>query len=343
MRLGLALPHYSSDPADGAATWERVAGIAKVAEDSGFASLWVSDHLFVDWSKYGASAEPRGSLECWTTLSALAAVTSTIRLGSLTLCNDFRNPALVAKMAASLDVLSGGRLEIGMGAGWYRPEYEAAGFDFASARRRIERLGEAIQIVARILEGEELRFTGDHYSVDGAIAHPRPVQDPRPPLWVGGKGDRLLQVAAHASDGWNLSWLGALEWYRERLGAAERACEKAGRDPGTLRRSVGAYMLCGRDDRDLARRWERLVERTPPGVLSGEAGGPIRLDDWRRTSFAGTIDEVVDGLGRLADLGVEEVIVSLGALPFQVADEDDVGLVGTKVASALRSSPAANT
>ncbi len=342
MRLGLALPHYSSGAQDGAATWERVARIAGVAEESGFASLWVSDHLFVDWGKYGASAEPQGLLECWTTLSALAAITSKVRLGSLTLCNDFRNPALVAKMAASLDVLSGGRVDIGMGAGWYRPEYQAAGLDFASARRRIARLGEAVQIIGRILEGEELSFSGDHYSMDGAIARPRPLQQPRPPLWVGGKGDRLLEVAARVADGWNLSWLGTVEWYRERLEAAERACEKAGRDPGTLRRSAGAYVLCGRDDRDLTRRWERLVERTPPGVLSGGASGPIRLEDWRRTSFAGTVDEVLDRLGSLADLGVEEVIVSLGALPFEVADEDDVSLVGTRIASALRSYQATN-
>ncbi|MBA3349529.1 MAG: LLM class flavin-dependent oxidoreductase [Actinobacteria bacterium] len=343
MRLGLALPHYCSDPADGAATWERVARVARAAEQFGFSSVWVSDHLFVDWGKYGADAEPQGSLECWTTLSALAAVTSTIRLGSLTLCNDFRNPALVAKMAASLDVLSGGRLDIGMGAGWYQREYEAAGLDFASARRRIERLGEAVQIVGRMLEGEELSFTGQHYSMDGAIARPLPVQHPRPPLWVGGKGDRLLEVVARVADGWNLSWLGTLEWYRERLGAAARACEKAGRDPRTLRRSVGAYMLCGRDDRDLTTRWERLVERTPSGVLSGEAGRPIRFEDWRRTSFAGTVEEVLDDLGRLADLGVEEVIVSLGALPFQIVDEDDVALVGTRIASALRSHQASIT
>ena len=337
MQLGLALPHYSSDSADGAATWERVARVAKMAEESGFASVWVSDHLFVDWGKYGAGDEPQGSLECWTTLSALAAATSTVRLGSLTLCNDFRNPALVAKMAASLDVLSGGRLEIGMGAGWYRREYESAGLDFASAGRRIQRLGEAVQIVGRMLEGDELSFTGDHYSIDGAIARPRPVQHPRPPLWVGGKGDKLLDVAARVADGWNLSWLGTLEWYQERWRAAERACTEAGRDPATLRRSAGAYVLCGRDDRDVARQWERRRESTPRGVLSDEEGRPIRFEDWRRTNLAaGTVDEVLDGLGRLADLGVEEVIVTLGALPFQVADEDEIGLVGTRIASALR-------
>lgn len=342
MRLGLALPHYCDGSEDGAVTWERVVRAARAAEDSGFSSVWVSDHLFVDWDKYGAGPEPQGSLECWTTLSALAGVCSRVRLGSLTLCNDFRNPALVAKMAASLDVLSGGRLDIGIGAGWYQREYEAAGLDFASARRRIDRLGEAVQIMARILEGEELSFEGDHYSMNGAIALPGPVQSPRPPLWVGGKGDRLLEVAARVADGWNLSWLGTIEWYRERLAVAERACEKVGRDPGTLRRSVGAYMLCGRDDRDLSRRWERVVERTPPGVLAGADGKAIPFEDWRRTTLAGTVDQVLEDLGRLAELGVEEVIVSLGALPFQVVDEDDVGLIGTKIGSALRSNPAAN-
>jgi alkanesulfonate monooxygenase SsuD/methylene tetrahydromethanopterin reductase-like flavin-dependent oxidoreductase (luciferase family) len=188
MRFGLALPHYDSSFEGEVASWESVRRVAATAEDSGWDSVWVSDHLFLDWSKYGGSSEPRGSLECWMTLSGLAAATSRVRLGSLTLCNDLRNPALVAKMAATLDVISGGRLDLGLGAGWYEPEYAAAGIEFSPAGTRIARLGEAVEIVGRLLEGEELTYPGRHYSIRGAICRPGPLQTPRPPVWVGGQG-----------------------------------------------------------------------------------------------------------------------------------------------------------
>lgn len=119
MRFGLALPHYDTSLAGKPASWEGVRGIAKRAEGAGFDSIWVSDHLFLDWGKYGGSSEPQASLECWTTMSALAAATEKVRIGSMALCNDLRNPGLLAKMVASLDLLSDGRLDVGIGAGWY--------------------------------------------------------------------------------------------------------------------------------------------------------------------------------------------------------------------------------
>jgi alkanesulfonate monooxygenase SsuD/methylene tetrahydromethanopterin reductase-like flavin-dependent oxidoreductase (luciferase family) len=150
----------------------------------------------------------------------------------------------------------------------------------------------------------------------------------------------LLATAARHADGWNYSWLGPIEAYEERSRAADRACEDAGRDPATLARSAGAYVLAGTSDADVKRRFERLVERTPAGVLTAASdGGAVSWDEFRKARVAGTVEEVVDRLGRLADLGVEEVIVSLGALPFQVADEEDVELVGTEIASALKPGP----
>src|ERR687895_1421892 len=196
MRLGLALPHYDTSLAGEPASWSGVRDATLIAEQAGFDSVWVSDHLFLDWSKYGGSSEPRGSLECWVTMSALAAITSSVRLGSLALCNDLRNPALVAKMAATLDLLSGGRLDLGMGAGWYEPEYRAAGIEFSRAGTRIRRLGEAVEIVTRLLSGDEVTFIGEHYTTSEAVCRPQPVQQPRPPVWVCGKGDLLLRTAA---------------------------------------------------------------------------------------------------------------------------------------------------
>ncbi|MDQ4143070.1 MAG: LLM class flavin-dependent oxidoreductase [Actinomycetota bacterium] len=337
MRLGLALPHYDTSLAGRPASWEGVARVARVAEQSGFSSIWMSDHLFLDWSKYGGPDTRQGSLECWATLSSLSAVTERVRLGTLTLCNDFRAPTLLAKMAASLDQFSGGRLELGMGAGWYEPEYEAAGIPFDKAGTRISRLGEAVQIVRRLLAGEELEFSGEHYEFDGAIVRPGPVQQPHPPVWIGGKGDFLLKTAARNADGWNFSWLGDFGAYAERSAATDRACETVGRDPSTLRRSVGAYVLAGEDDRDARRRLERLVERTPTGVLRGsDTGTGVSWERFSGSRVTGTPSEVIDRLGSLERFGVEEVIVSLGALPFQVADEEDVQFVGEEIASALR-------
>ena len=318
-------------------SWDGVRRVALLAESAGFDSLWVSDHLFLDWGKYGGPTDPQGSLECWTTLSALAASTERVRIGSLTLCNDLRNPALLAKMAASLDLLSGGRADIGLGAGWYQPEYEAAGITLDRPATRIRRLGEAAEIIARLLEGEEVTFTGEHYQTEGALVRPGPRQSPRPPLWIGGKGDLLLKTAARVADGWNFSWIGLFDTYEERARAADKACEKAGRDPKTLRRSAGVYLLAGTNGADVKRRFERLVERTPPGVLPKESGGPgVSWDEFRRDRVAGTVDEVIDRLGRLKDAGVEEAIVTLGVLPFQLSDEEDVGLVGSEIAPALR-------
>ena len=338
MRFGLALPHYDSSLAGSPASWDGIRRAALTAESSGFHSVWVSDHLFLDWGKYGGRADAEGSFECWTTLSALGAATTRVRLGSLTLCNDFRNPALLAKMAASLDVLSGGRLDLGLGAGWYEPEYEASGIPFDRPGTRIKRLREAAEIVRRLLEGEVLDYSGTYYKTEGALCRPGPVQKPHPPIWIGGKGDLLLDTVARVADGWNWSWLGSLDTYKDRLAVAERACNKHDRDLSSLRRSVGVYLSTGADDADVKRRFERLMAVTPQGVLQRASdGAAVSWDEFRRDRVAGTVNEVVDRLGELADLGVDEVIVSLGALPFQVSDLEDVELVGTEIASAFGS------
>lgn len=338
MRLGLALPHYDTSFEGRPLSWASVRDTALTAERAGFDSVWVSDHLFLDWSKYGGPADRQGALECWTTLSALAGATERVRLGSLTICNDLRSPALLAKMAASLDLLSGGRVDLGLGAGWYEPEYEAAGIDYDSPGTRIRRLGEAATIIGRLLDGDEVTFKGDHYAIDGAVVRPGPRQEPRPPIWIGGKGDLLLKTAAKVADGWNFSWLGSIETYKERSAAADAACEKLGRDPKTLRRSVGVYVVAGTDDADARRRFERLVERTPAGVLNrgSNGGSAVSWDEFRRDRFAGTVSEVTDRLGELSEIGVEEAILTLGALPFQVSDLEDVELVGAQIAPALR-------
>jgi alkanesulfonate monooxygenase SsuD/methylene tetrahydromethanopterin reductase-like flavin-dependent oxidoreductase (luciferase family) len=313
-------------------SWTGVRDAALLAEQAGFDSVWVSDHLFLDWGKYGGPAEPQGALECWTTVAGIAGATERVRVGSLTLCNDLRNPGLLAKMAATLDLLSSGRLDIGMGGGWYEPEYRAAGIPFDPPAARIRRLGEAVEIVGRLLEGEELTFKGDHYTMDAALCRPLPVQQPRPPIWVGGKGDLLLRTAAGGADGWNFSWIGSIDAYAERAAFADRACERSGRDPSSLRRSVGAFVLAGSDDADVRRRLAHLAEVTPAGVLQGG----VSLEEFRSRALAGSAEHVIDELGRLAELGVEEVVMSVGALPFQLAADEDVIYIGEEIGPAVR-------
>ena len=337
MRFGLALPHYDTSLAGRPVSWDGVRTTARIAESAGFDSVWISDHLFLDWGKYGGSDETRGCLECWTSLAAVAASTERVRIGSLALCNDLRPPALVAKMVATLDVLSGGRVDVGLGAGWYQPEYRAVGIEFLTAGARIRKAGEAASLIRRLLRGERFSHSGEFYELDDATLTPPPLQRPNPPVWMGGKGDLLLQTAATSADGWNYSWIGDLDAYRDRARAADRACEKANRDPASLRRSVGAYVVTGRDLDDARERFERLVEVTPVGVLrTADDGSGVSWDQFRREHVAGSVTEVIDKLGALAETGVEEVVVGLGTLPFQVADEDDIRFIGSEIAPALR-------
>ena len=319
MRFGLALPHYDFSfgaAGDRAAVgWQLVSDWARRAENLGFDSVWVSDHLFLDLGKYGGPADPQGSMECFTTLAALAISTERVRLGSLVACNDLRLPAIVAKMAATIDVLSGGRVDIGMGAGWYEPEYHAAGVGFDPPGTRVGRLAEAVQIVAGMLSSAPFSFEGSHYRVEDAWNLPRPVQSPRPPVWVGGKGDRVAALAGRYADGFNSCWAWTPGAYAGRVRIVERAAEKAGRDPSSVRRSVGLYTLPGTDEADVRRRWERYLANTPAGV-----GASLSLEGWRRDKLCGSPEAMAETVEAFAALGVEEIILSFGIVPFQVAD-----------------------
>jgi probable F420-dependent oxidoreductase len=230
VRIGLALPHYDAPGRD--ASLHHVVAVAKEAERLGFDSVWVSDHLVFDLAKYGGSDALIGVLEPLTTLGVLAAETSRVRLGTMVLCNEFRPPALVAKMAATIDLASGGRLELGLGAGWYEREFALFGLPFPPPRIRLERLGEAVEVLKLLFGGEPVSYSGRHYTLDGAVARPRPATDPRPPVWVGGKGDRAIALAGRVGDGWNAAWFSDPDAY------AERAARLAGAD---VRRSIGQY------------------------------------------------------------------------------------------------------
>lgn len=329
MRLGLALPQYDYSVAgESPLAFATVAQYARHAEDLGVDSLWLSDHLFLDIAKYGGSAEPQGCLDPLVTLAALSQVVAKPRLGTLVLLEALRPAAVLAKGLATLDRLCGGRLDVGLGAGWYEPEYRAIGLEMPPPGERLARLAEAVDVVSHLLGGGPYTLEGRYHRAIDALNLPPAQQQPRPPVFVGGKGDRLLRLAVERCDGWNTCWAWTPQAYRERLEVVDRECERVGRDPATLWRSVGLYALAGEDQADLERRFERLKSRTPAGVLDG-----VSLDEWRRGRLVGTVQEIREQVETWESLGVETIIVGLGALPFQVGAIDDLDVLAAAFAT----------
>jgi F420-dependent oxidoreductase-like protein len=333
MRIGLALPHFDFSAPDGApVSWERLAEVARRAEALGFDSLWVSDHFFLSLERYGGRDEAYGSPEALTALAALATVTERARLGTLVLCAGFRHPALLAKSAVTVDLLSRGRLDLGLGAGWLEDEYRAFGYDFGNLNHRFEVLEETLVAVGLLLAEGPATWEGRHFRLHEAYARPRPMQEPRPPLWVGGKGGpRILRLVARHADGWNTVWAWTPQAYAERVRTLQRACEREGRDPATVRRSVGLYTLVGEDPGDLSARYRALQAWSPGGGLDGQP-----LEAWGRDKLIGTPQQILDRLAEFAELGVEEVICSMASVPFALYDESALDLLAERVMPAAR-------
>jgi alkanesulfonate monooxygenase SsuD/methylene tetrahydromethanopterin reductase-like flavin-dependent oxidoreductase (luciferase family) len=239
-----------------------------------------------------------------------------------------RPAAVLAKALASLDRVCGGRLDVGLGAGWYEPEYRALGAAMPGPGERIDRLREAVDVVTGLLGGGPLDYDGRHHRARGAVNLPAASQEPRPRVFVGGKGDRLLGLVAAHADGWNTCWVWTPAEYRERLDVLEAACARVDRDPATVWRTLGLYALCGEDRADLARRFERLKAATPAGVLDG-----VSLEQWRQGRLVGTIEEVREQAEEWEALGVGTLIVGPGALPFHVGHLDDLAILARALAS----------
>ena len=194
MNLGVIV-----SPAAGYA-YEEMLGLARAAERKGLESFWVSDHFFG-----GEGFPDRDCLEAWTLLAALARDTKTVRLGCLVTAAQYRNPALLAKIVAGVDQMSGGRIEFGIGAGWKENEYKAYGYAFAEPGGRVTQMNEAIQICRLLWTEERATFAGKHYQVENAVCAPKPKQRPHPPIWIGGRGPRVMRSAARYADGFDIS------------------------------------------------------------------------------------------------------------------------------------------
>ncbi len=323
MDIGLALPQYDfSVPGESPLRWGTVLGWAARAEALGFASVWLSDHLFLDVSRYGAPAGEHGCLDPLVALAAIARRTSRVRLGTLTLCGPLRPATVLAKALATLDVIAHGRLTVGLGAGWYEPELVAAGLTMEKPGDRLAHLAESVQVVRGMFGGGPFSFDGRFERADKARCQPRPTQRPAPPIWVGGKGDRLIDLAGAYADGWNTAWIWTPEDWAARAARLDAACASAGRDPASVTRSVGLYALAGEDEADLGRRFRRLCELSPPGVLDG-----VDLAEWRRGRLVGTVEQIEEQVEGWRSLGVSSLVLTAGALPFALAAGDDVELL----------------
>jgi len=232
MKIGVVINHMQDQTSGVTLRYPEMRALAQRAEAGGFDSIWLFDHLLFRYTPEATI----GIWECWTLLSALAEATKRVELGTLVLCNPFRNPALLAKMAHTLDEVSNGRVILGMGAGWHQPEFDAFGYDF---ERRVDRLQEALQIMKPLLQGERVDFSGTHYQARDCVITPL---GPRPggiPLLIGGGKPRMLRLIAQYADQWNTAWLGGPQQLAERLTRIHDACAAVGRDPATLAVTVG--------------------------------------------------------------------------------------------------------
>ena len=273
--------------------WDDWVAIAQTCERLGFEALFRSDHY---GSVEGVTA--RGALDAWATICGLAAVTSTVRLGTLVSPATFRHPSVLAKNAVTADHISGGRIDVGIGTGWHDREHRAYGFPFPPMKERMDRLAEQLEVVTRSWADGAFSFHGEHYTVEDLDALPKPVQRPLPLLMGGAAQKRGAALAAHYAAEYNVVHATPDEARaaRERLAAA---CDAAGRDPATLRFSLMHAFLVGADEADLRARADRLAEWNRE---------PVSVDDLRTSWLAGTPGEVIDRLRAYEAAGVERVM-----------------------------------
>jgi len=272
-------------------TWERFFHLAQAVEDLGFESLFRSDHLTaLD------SFPTRNSLELWSSLTALALRTRRLRFGPLVCSVTYCHPSLIAKKAASVDALSDGRFELGIGAGWYKGEHRMFGIPYPPYQTRLEMLDEGARVIKALWSGHPTTFKGKHFSLDAAETHPSPTQNP-PPLIMGGKNEqRTLRIVAEHATEWNCTYIG-VEGFRHKSRVLDEHCAALGRDPRTLRRSLMIPFVIGKDEAALQNRINAHRAMFP--------SLPATFADWRAAGFiGGSPAQVVDQLKAFEAVGV---------------------------------------
>jgi F420-dependent oxidoreductase-like protein len=314
--FGLQLPSFTFPQRPNENVFEVARDLAVVAEAEGFESIWLMDHLF---QIPVVAPETDPILECWTTLAALATATKRVRLGTLVSAVSFRPPSVVAKIIATLDVISRGRVIAGFGAGWCDWETLAYGFDFPPLGVRLERLEEAVQIFKAMWTEERASYAGQHYHVRDAVCSPKPLQLPHPPILIGGNGARVtLRLVAQHAQAHNIG-LGDVATCREVLAALQAHCDRLERDYTSIWKTRLTPIMFAESEADVQRR----VDLLRPAAESEES--------FRGRTLIGTPERVAEQLQELADAGIEGFMVSF----FDVDDITPLQLLMREVAPRL--------
>jgi probable F420-dependent oxidoreductase len=279
MKFGIVLDTVEGALQGKTPTFRELQEMAQTAERAGLDSIWLCDHLLYRFP----GQEEMGIWELFTMLSALAAITTRITLGTIVVCTSFRPPALVAKMVDTIDEISGGRLILGLGAGWHKPEYEAFGYPFDHLAGRFE---EAMQVIAPLLREGQVDFQGRYYSVHNCVLRPRGPSRNGPPILIAGRRPRMLQVTARYADAWNTAWHVEPTVVKERYEEFKKACAEVGRDPASVELTVGT------------------VVRLPSSNETADA----------EKAISGSPENIASQLQRFAETGVTHLIVALEPL-----------------------------
>jgi F420-dependent oxidoreductase-like protein len=267
-------------------TYDGIRGIAAEAESLGFESLWVSDHFFLT-----PESADTPCLECWTTLAALARDTRRLRLGAMVASQGYRNPALASKMAATVDNISGGRLNFGVGAGWKDVEYNAYGYPFPPPDMRIRQLSDALEIAKRMWVEERATYEGKYYSIVDAVCAPKPIQKPHPPIWIGGTGSFTLKIAARHADAINFAWSIPPPKFKEKLDEFRGYCEARKRDYAQIRKSAALMITMAEDESALKVKlqkreaindtpYTRYLAKQPPNLIGTTEQVATRINEY---------------------------------------------------------------
>jgi F420-dependent oxidoreductase-like protein len=327
MRLGLMVPQgwrldlVGIEPAD---QWRAMRDVALAADQGPLESIWVFDHFHTV-----PIPTEEATHEAWSLMAALGAVTERVRLGQMCTCMGYRNPAYLAKVAATIDVVSGGRVEMGIGAGWYEHEWRAYGYGFPTAGERLAQLDEGVQIMRQLWTTGTATLAGKHYQVDGAIGQPLPLQEGGIPLWIAGGGERkTLRIAAQYGQYTNFA--GNPEEFQHKSDILAAHCKDVGTDFGAITRSANYSVVIGATEKEVQDRvaWIRSqFERALPPELAERSANA-----YANSPLAGTPEQIIERLREMGDLGMGYAIVYFAEAAY---DHSGIELFAKEVAPAL--------
>jgi F420-dependent oxidoreductase-like protein len=285
--------------ADPVEQYEAMTAVAKVADEGGWDSVWVYDHFHTV-----PTPELETTFECWTATATLARDTQRVKVGQMVGCNGYRNPALYAKVASTVDVASHGRLLAGIGAGWYEHEWRAYGYEWTDTKTRMARFREAVEIIKMLWTEERPVYSGKHYQIDGAINCPKGASHTGPPLWIGGGGEQVtLKLVAQYADGCNFGY-GDPDTCRQKLDILRRHCDNAGRDFDTITRSSSIQPLV-------------LLESEKDGEsITKPLRGDLSLEEYRKKAWVGTAEQLAERIQPVVDAGMNYLIIYMAGVAY---------------------------